>query len=163
MKGFAFVLKPLLTLIFKPRTESTHKLTKKMRQRKRRLHRRSLKILFAAMHYLRTSRDGAVIARLVGVDPIELYDWSQQPKWLDAIRYWQPDYKGDGELEGDYFTSVVSDSKVKLSLEKAERMWTALRAGRDTYELREFFRRFEPSEEEEFRKLLRYEKVDFSE
>ena len=138
-------------------------LTPRMQKRRRALHRRSLRLLFAAMHFLRTSRDGAVIAQIVGVEPVVLYEWSQKPYWMDAIRYWQPDYQGDGILDGEYFKSVAGESKVKFSLEKAERMWAALREGRNTYELRDFLRSFDPSEDEEFRKLLRYEKVDFTE
>ena len=77
------------------------------------------------------SRDGAVIAHIVGAKPIDLYRWSEQKIWQDAIRYWQPDFKGDTQLQGEYFKSVVGDGIVERSLKHASRVWNALFEGRD--------------------------------
>ena len=72
---------------------------------------RYLKQLFAAYHFLYTSRDGA--------EPIYLYRWSESPRWINAIRYWQPDFEGDTQLQGKYFKTVVGDSIVQRSLKTA--------------------------------------------
>ena len=110
-------------------------LSKSERKRERKRHTRYLKILFAAYHFLCTSRDGAVIAQIVGAKPIDLYRWSESPNWLKAIQYWQPHYGGDTELQGEYFKTVVGESIEKRSLKRASRLWKALLQGRETREL----------------------------
>ena len=109
----------------------------------RRRNTRHLKQLFAAYHFLYTSRDGAVIAQIVGAKPIDLYRWSEQNIWTDAILYWQPHFKGDTQLQGEYFKSVVGDGIVHRSLKHASRLWKAMFEGRDTRELRKTLQMFE--------------------
>ena len=118
-------------------------LTKVERKTQRRRSARYLKQLFAAYHFLNTSRDGAVIAQIVGAKPIDLYRWSDKPSWINAITFWQPDYKGSTELQGEYFRAIVGDSIVKRSLEHAERVWKALVERRETRELRKTLKMFE--------------------
>lgn len=102
-----------------------------------------LKQLFAAYHFLHTSRDGAVIAQIVGAKPIKLYRWSLKPSWITAIRYWQRGYNGDGILEGEYFKSIVGDSIVKRSLQSAKEQWKAYVIGRENRKLRKTLQMFE--------------------
>ena len=118
-------------------------LTKSERKNERRRSARYLKQLFAAYHFLYTSRDGAVIAHIVGAKPIDLYRWSEQKIWQDAIRYWNPEFKGDTQLQGEYFKSVVGDGIVERSLKHASRVWNALFEGRETQELRKISRMFD--------------------
>ena len=117
--------------------------SKAERKRVRRRNTRYLKQLFAAYHFLNTSRDGAVIAHIVGAKPIDLYRWSEQKIWRDAIFYWQPDFKGDTQLQGEYFKTVVGDSIVQRSLKHASQVWTALFEGRETCKLQKTLRMFE--------------------
>ena len=118
-------------------------LPKNQRKNERKRQLRNLRLLFAAWHFLHTSRDGAVIAQIVGVKPIDLYRWSETEKWINAIRYWQPDFKGNGELQGEYFKTVVGDSIMERSLKTASRVWTALIEGRENKELRKTLNRFD--------------------
>ena len=118
-------------------------LSKSEHKRERKRHARYLKILFAAYHFLNTSRDGAVIARIIGAKPIDLYRWSQSQNWTNAIQYWNPEFKGDTQLQGEYFKSVVGDGIVKRSLQHASRMWKALFAGRETRELQKTLTMFQ--------------------
>ena len=73
-------------------------LTKRERKNERKRQLRNLRLLFAAWHFLHTSRDGAVIAQIVGAKPIDLYRWTETENWTNAIRYWNPEYKGDTQL-----------------------------------------------------------------
>ena len=116
---------------------------KQQRKTQRRRSTRYLKQLFAAYHFLYTSRDGAVIAQIVGCKPIDLYRWSEGTNWINALRHWQPDFKGDTQLQGEYFKSIVGDSIVERSLRHASRVWNALFEGRETQELRKTLRMFE--------------------
>ena len=118
-------------------------LTAVKRKQYRKRSARYLKQLFAAYHFLYTSRDGAVIAHIVGAEPIDLYRWSESPHWINAIRYWQPDFEGDTQLQGKYFKTVVGDSIVQRSLKTASQLGTALAEGRETYKLRKTLRMFE--------------------
>ena len=118
-------------------------LTAVKRKQYRKRSARYLKQLFAAYHFLYTSRDGAVIAHIVGAEPIDLYRWSESPRWINAFRYWQPDFEGDTQLPGKYFKTVVGDSIVQRSLKTASQLWTALAEGRETYKLRKTLRMFE--------------------
>ena len=118
-------------------------LTKAERKNDRRRSARHLKCLFAAYHFLHTSRDGAVIAQIVGCQPIELYRWSHKKSWINAIQYWNSGYNGDGILEGEYFLSVVGDSIVERSLDNAKKQWTAYVTGRENRELRKTLNIFE--------------------
>lgn len=118
-------------------------LTKKQRQAERKRQLRNLRLLFAARHFLYTSRDGAVIAQIVGAKPIDLYRWSETPNWLKAIQYWQSEYNGSTELEGEYFKTIVGDSIVQRSLKHASRVWTALFEGRETRELQKTLNMFQ--------------------
>ena len=115
------------------------------RQRKaeRRRTSRYLKQLFAAYHFLNTTRDGAVIAQIVGCKPIDLYRWTESKNWILALRHWQPEYNGSTELRGEYFKSVVGDSIVKRSLQHASRVWSAIVQGRETSELQKTLSMFE--------------------
>ena len=117
-------------------------LTKRRKKERKRLLG-NLRLLFSAWHFLYTSRDGAVIAKLVGVKPIDLYIWSKSPRWMNAIRVWNPNFKGDTELQGDYFKSVVGDAIVKRSLKNASRVWNALFEGRETRELQKTLQMFQ--------------------
>ena len=117
--------------------------SKKERQKRRRRSTRYLKQLFAAYHFLYTSRDGAVIAQIVGCKPIDLYRWSESKNWMLALRYWQSGYNGDTELQGDYFKSVVGDGIVERSLKHASRVWEALFQGRETRELQKTLNLFD--------------------
>ena len=120
------MIRETLTKLFKPLSPTTlQPLTKNRRQRNHRRTARNLKQLFAAYHFLYTTRDGAVIAHIVGAQPIDLYRWSQKECWLRAIKYWDSGYRGDGILEGEYFQSVVGDSIVERSLKNAAAMWKA--------------------------------------
>ena len=110
-------------------------------ERKRQL--RNLRLLFAAWHFLHTSRDRAVIAQIVGAKPIDLYRWSEGKNWTLAIQYWNSEFKGDTQLQGEYFKSVVGDGIVKRSLQHASRMWKALFAGRETRELQKTLTMFQ--------------------
>ena len=116
---------------------------KSERKKDRKRSVRYLKLLFAAYHFLNTSRDGAVIAQIVGVQPIDLYRWTETDNWLKAIRHWQLDYRGPTELQGDYFHSVVGDSIVQRSLKHASRLWNAIFEGRETAELKKTLRIFD--------------------
>ena len=118
-------------------------LTKRERKNERKRQLRNLRLLFSAWHFLHTSRDGAVIAQIVGVQPIDLYRWSETEKWTNAIRYWNRDYNGDTELQGDYFHSVVGESIVQRSLKHASRLWNAIFEGRETRELQKTLRLFQ--------------------
>lgn len=95
--------------------------SKKKRKNERKRQLRTLRLLFSARHFLHTSRDGAVIAQIVGVQPIDLYRWSKTEKWTNALRYWDRGYNGTTELQGDYFKSVVGDGIVERSLKHASR------------------------------------------
>ena len=117
--------------------------TKAERKTLRRRHLRNLRLLFSAWHFLHTSRDGAVIAHIVGVKPIDLYRWSESPRWMIAIRAWNPEFKGDTQLQGDYFKTVVGDSIVERSLKHASQIWTALFEGRETHKLQKTLRMFQ--------------------
>ena len=117
--------------------------TKSERRKERKRQVRNLKQLFAAWHFLYTSRDGAVIAQIVGAKPIDLYRWSETPNWLKAIQYWQPLYGGDTQLQGDYFKTIVGDSIVQRSLKHASRVWNALFEGRETCELQKTLNMFQ--------------------
>ena len=110
-------------------------------QRKRQL--RNLRILFSAWHFLHTSRDGAVIAQIVGAKPIDLYRWSETEKWTTAIRYWNRNYNGTTELHGDDFKNVVGESIVQRSLKHASRVWNAIFEGRENRELQKTLRMFQ--------------------
>ena len=110
-------------------------------ERKRQL--RNLRLLFAAWHFLHTSRDGAVIAQIVGCKPIDLYRWSETKKWITAIRYWDHGFGGDTQLQGEYFHSVVGDGIVQRSLKHASRVWNALFEGRETRELKKTLNLFQ--------------------
>ena len=118
-------------------------LTKAERKTLRRCHLRNLRLLFSAWHFLYTSRDGAVIAHIVGVKPIDLYRWSESPRWMIAIRAWNPEFKGDTQLQGEYFKTVVGDSIVERSLKHASQIWNALFEGRETHKLQKTLRMFE--------------------
>ena len=118
-------------------------LTKVERKKERKRQLRNLRLLFSAYHFLNTSRDGAVIAQIVGAKPIDLYRWSEKPGWLKAIQYWQPLYGGDTELKGEYFKSVVGESIVQRSLKHASRLWNAIFEGRETRELQKTLRVFQ--------------------
>ena len=118
-------------------------LSKSERKRERKRHTRYLKILFAAYHFLNTSRDGAVIAQIVGAKPIDLYRWSEGKNWTNAIQYWNPEFKGDTQLQGEYFLSVVGDRIVQRSLKRASRLWKALLQGRETRELQKTLNMFD--------------------
>ena len=118
-------------------------LTKNERRNERRRSARYLKQLFAAYHFLYTSRDGAVIAQIVGCKPIDLYRWSVSKNWINAIRVWNPEFKGDTQLQGEYFKSIVGDGIVERSLKHASRLWGAMFDGRETQELRKTLRMFE--------------------
>ena len=117
--------------------------TKSERRKERKRHARYLKQFFAAWHFLYTSRDGAVIAQIVGAKPIDLYRWSESPNWLTALQYWQPNYGGDTELQGEYFKTIVGDSIVQRSLKHASRVWNALFEGRETRELQKTLNMFD--------------------
>ena len=118
-------------------------LSKSERRKERKRQVRNLKQLFAAYHFLCTSRDGAVIAQIVGAKPIDLYRWSESPNWLTALQYWQPKYGGDTELQGEYFKTIVGDSIVQRSLKHASRVWNALFEGRETRELQKTLNMFD--------------------
>lgn len=118
-------------------------LSKSERKSVRKRSARYLKQLFAAYHFLNTSRDGAVIAQIVGAKPIELYRWSQEKSWIKALKYWQSGYYGNGVLEGEYFKSIVGDSIVKRSLDNAERLWKTIAEMRENSELRKIERLFD--------------------
>ena len=105
--------------------------TKAERKKVRKRFARYLKQLFAAYHFLNTTRDGAVIAQVVGCN------------WILALRHWQPDFKGDTQLHGEYFKSVVGDSIVHRSLKHASRLWGAMVKGRETRDLRKTLQMFE--------------------
>lgn len=80
------MIRETLTKLFKPLpTPTLQPPSKKRRQRNRNRTARNLKKLFAAYHFLYTSRDGAVIAHIVGTEPIDLYRWSQKECWLRTI------------------------------------------------------------------------------
>ena len=115
--------------------------SERRKERKRQL--RYFRLLFAAWHFLHTSRDGAVIAQIVGVQPIDLYRWSETENWTNAIRYWDSGYAGDTQLQGDYFKSIVGDSIVQRSLKHASRLWNAIFEGRETAELKKTLRMFQ--------------------
>lgn len=114
---------------------------RKKRQRKR--SARYLKQLFAAYHFLHTSRDGAVIAHIVGAEPIDLHRWTETQNWIEALRFWNSDYQGTTELQGDYFKSVVGDSIVERSLNHASTLWNALFEGRETRDLQKTLNLFQ--------------------
>ena len=116
---------------------------KSERKRDRKRSVRYLKLLFAAYHFLNTSRDGAVIAQIVGVQPIDLYRWTESDNWIKAIRHWQSEYNGTTELQGEYFKSVVGDSIVERSLKHASRLWNAIFEGRETAELKKTLQIFD--------------------
>ena len=118
-------------------------LTKSERRNERRRSARYLKQLFAAYHFLYTSRDGAVIAQIIGAKPIDLYRWTESENWINALRHWQPDYNGPTELQGEYFKSVVGDGMVERSLKHASRLWSAMFEGRETRELQKTLRIFD--------------------
>ena len=122
---------------------SSPSLTKSQRKNARRRTTRYLKQLFAAYHFLYTSRDGAVIAQIVGAKPIELYRWTESKNWILSLRHWQPEYNGSTEFEGEYFKSIVGDSIVKHSLQHASRVWNALFEGRETAELQKTLNMFQ--------------------
>lgn len=117
----------------------------------RRQNQRFLQLLFAAWHFLNTSRDGAVIAQIVGVQPIKLYRWSIDDNdiWISALHYWNPDWTGPTEIEGEYFKHVVGETIVERDLKKAQRMWTAIAQVRETKEMQ--------------KTLLRFDEMDFTE
>ena len=114
-------------------------LTKKQRKRTA----RNLKQLFAAWHFLYTSRDGAVIAHIVGAEPRKLYRWRLKDSWIKALRYWNKGYQGDGMLEGEYFRYKVGDSIVERSLKSAKEQWVAYVEGRENKKLRKTLQMFE--------------------
>ena len=116
---------------------------KSERRKERKRQVRNLRLLFAAYHFLNTSRDGAVIAQIIGAKPIDLYRWSETEKWTKAIRYWDLGYQGTTELEGDYFKTIVGDSIVQRSLKHASRVWTAIFEGRETRELQKTLQMFQ--------------------
>ena len=118
-------------------------LTKSERKRERKRQLRNLRLLFFAWHFLNTSRDGAVIAQIVGVQPIDLYRWSETEKWKNAIRYWDRGYNSTTELQGEYFKTVVGDSIVQRSLKHASRLWNAIFEGRETRELQKTLNMFQ--------------------
>ena len=121
----------------------TNSQAKSERRKERKRQVRNLRLLFAAYHFLHTSRDGAVIAQIVGVKPIDLYRWSGTENWTKAIRYWDLGYQGDGILQGEYFKSIVGDGIVQRSLKHASRVWKALVEGRETRELQKTLNLFQ--------------------
>ena len=60
-------------------------MSKSISKSERTRHAKHLKQLFAAYHFLNTSRDGAVIAQMVGVTPITLHYWAETDNWIKAI------------------------------------------------------------------------------
>ena len=138
--NFRFDVFNCSTPTFESQAES---LTKKQRKRQRQRTARNLKQLFAAYHFLSTSRDGAVIAHIVGAKPIELYRWSLNDSWIKALRYWQPHYNGDGMREGAYFQYKVGDSIVERSLKSAKEQWVAYVEGGENKKLRKTLQMFE--------------------
>ena len=117
--------------------------TKAERKTLRKRHLRNLRLLFSAWHFLYTSRDGTVIAQIVGAKPIDLYRWSESPRWVNAIRVWNRDYNGTTELQGEYFKTVVGESIVERSLKHASQIWNALFEGRETHKLQKTLRMFQ--------------------
>ena len=126
--------------MFKPQPKP---LTKAQRKNDRRRSARYLKQLFAAYHFFHTSRDGAVIAQIVGAEPIDLHRWTETQNWIEALRFWNSEYNGPTELQGEYFKSVVGDSIVERSLNHASTLWNALFEGRENRDLKKTLNLFE--------------------
>ena len=95
-------------------------------QRKRERH--ETKIRMAAYHYLKTSTDGAVICNLSGLKPYELNGIfkAEDGVWIGALRFWQPHFKGEGEIEGEYFKHCVGERGMRNNFSIAANLWKHL-------------------------------------
>ena len=90
--------------------------------------RHAAKVRMAAFHYLNTSRDGAVICSLTRLKPSVLHGFFRDDSgvWIEALRFWQQGYEGDGAIEGEYYQHTVSEHSIKADLKMARDLWRYL-------------------------------------
>ena len=87
----------------------------------RKSEKNRVKMLFAAHVFVYTSRDGMVISNIVNISTGTLYRWSQQDKWIEALKFWC--YEGNPEIQGELYRSEIKEYKVFRSLKSAFRLW----------------------------------------
>ena len=84
------------------------------------------RILVAGFHFIYTSRDGMVISNLAQVPPRKLHAIVETDEWMACIKFWNPGYKGAGEIEGECYHDHVQRYKMYRSFRFAKSLWKHL-------------------------------------